>query len=196
MQLVSIGSLRLLLLIAPPLIIWSGRRRVSTQLPVNTQLVSVGLLFQLRIPPPCWAELPAKMQLVTAGLLSMLYIPPPEIPAELPLEVPSVNVGLLFMLNIPPPSRTELLLVNVHCVNAGRPPELYIAPPPSKVPINSRDCVELLLWNMQRISVGLPSSLYIPPPHLSGEVVLLALPSVIVKPLRTAVSSHRLPVTT
>ncbi len=47
-------------------------------MPLNVQLVTVGLLPVLYIPPPHFAVmLPLNVQLVTVGLLSLLYIPPP-----------------------------------------------------------------------------------------------------------------------
>ncbi len=62
MQLVTSGLLLLALNIPPPLLV--------AVLPLNVQLVTVGLLLPLYIPPPAYdAELPAKLQLVTMGLL-------------------------------------------------------------------------------------------------------------------------------
>ena len=48
-------------------------------LPLNVQLVTVGWLLKLYIPPPPKvAEFPLNEQLVTVGLLPELYIPPPS----------------------------------------------------------------------------------------------------------------------
>jgi hypothetical protein len=42
------------------------------------QLVTVGLLsHKLAMPPPMSAELPLNVQLITVGLLISLYMPPP-----------------------------------------------------------------------------------------------------------------------
>jgi hypothetical protein len=41
-------------------------------------------------------ELPLKVQLMSVGLLDLLYIPPPECPVEFPLNVQLVIVGLLL----------------------------------------------------------------------------------------------------
>jgi hypothetical protein len=48
------------------------------ELPLNVQLVIVGLPPLLAIPPPVSAEFPLKEQLTSVGLLPWLYIPPPE----------------------------------------------------------------------------------------------------------------------
>ena len=67
------------------------------------QLVTVGLLFRLIIPPPLLpAAFPSNVQSVTVGLLVKLFIPPPKV-AEFPLNVQSVTIGLLPSLYIPPP---------------------------------------------------------------------------------------------
>ena len=76
------------------------------------QLVTVGLLDSLYIPPPkpdpvpppYLAVLPLKVQLVTVGLLlERLYIPPPRLSAVFPLKVQLLTAGLLDSLDIPPP---------------------------------------------------------------------------------------------
>jgi hypothetical protein len=71
------------------------------------QLVNVGLLSELAIPPPLstTAEFPVNVQFISIGLLSWLNIAPPP-PAEFPLNVQLATVELLFMvLTIPPPLR-------------------------------------------------------------------------------------------
>jgi len=59
------------------------------------------------IPPPSSAEFPMNVQLVTLGLLGELYIPPPLLVAEFPVNVQLVIVGLLTELYIPPPLEAE-----------------------------------------------------------------------------------------
>jgi hypothetical protein len=58
-------------------------------LPLKLQSVTVGLLLsRLLIPPPSpVAVLPLNVQLVTVGLLDQFLIPPPLPPAVLPLNV-------------------------------------------------------------------------------------------------------------
>ena len=62
------------------------------------QLVTVESLPRLSIPEPVF---PMNVQLVTVGLLLPLYIPPPL--ESFSLKVQLVTVGLLRMLAIPPP---------------------------------------------------------------------------------------------
>ena len=128
--------------------------------PQRMQLVTVGLLPKLCIPPPLpIAEFPLKVQLVTLGLLAKpLYIPPPLTVAEFPLKVQLVTVGLLLLLYIPPPFVAEFPL-KVQLVTVGLLlVKVYIPPP---VPL----AVAEFPLKVQLVTVGLLLLwLYIPPP--------------------------------
>ncbi len=66
---------------------------MSALLSLNEQLVTVGLLLSLCIPPPrVPAVFPVNVQLVTVGLLLSLYIPPPLLSGGDPLALPPVMV--------------------------------------------------------------------------------------------------------
>ena len=84
-------------------------------------------VIEVCIPPPKpyfpVAQLPLKVQLVSVGLLASLSIPPPAQPAELPLNVQFVSLGLEEALCIPPPlySPAAKLPLNVQLVNVGSP---------------------------------------------------------------------------
>ena len=142
------------------------------------QLVSVGPLTELYIPPPSeLAVFPLNVQLVTVGLPTSLDIPPPKLPAVFPLKAQLVTVGkLLLQLYIPPPFVPAVFPLKVQLVTVGLLTELYI-PPPSELAV--------FPLNLQLVTVGLVPELYIPPPRGSPSPGSVPVPPVIVNPSRT-----------
>ena len=76
-------------------------RKLNERKPLKKQLMTVGLLEKLNMPPPAELPvapgcrvLPTKPQFITVGLLTQLYIPAP-LTAEFPLNVQSVTTASL-----------------------------------------------------------------------------------------------------
>jgi len=107
---------------------------------VKEQLVTVGLLPPLNIPPPVAftpsAVFRLNLQLVTVGVLPRpLYIPPP--PTDSPIAEFSLNVQLVTValpeLNMPPPL-TPAFPLNVQLVTVGLLPAFRIPAPSALKP--------------------------------------------------------------